>query len=84
MAKKPARNRTESDQPLSREIRQAIADDGRTPYALAKAAGVDEAAIRRFLTRERSLSLESADRLASALGLTLVRKLRKPRKPIEA
>lgn len=68
------KNPEKTEYPLIREIRSAIADDGRTTYALAKDSGVDEASIRRFVSRERSLSLESADRLACALGLALVRK----------
>lgn len=62
------------DQPLTRELRSAIAEDGRNLNALAVAAGVDQAAIPRFVSRERSLSLDSADRVAVALGLSLVRK----------
>jgi hypothetical protein len=66
------------EEPLTREIRQSIADDGRSLYAIAGAAGIDEAALRRFVSRERSLSLASTDGLATALGLKLVRKS-KPR-----
>ena len=77
--RKATRKAAAFDQPLTREIRQAIAEDGRNLNALAVDAGVDQAAVRRFMSRERSLSLESADRLAVALGLSLVRKSR-PRK----
>ena len=75
-AKKKAQKTDTTDQPLTREIRSAITDDGRTNYALAMDAGVDESALRRFQSRERSLSLETADKLAVALGLQLVRKAR--------
>lgn len=64
---------------LVAELRSAIADSGATPYAVAKAAGVDEAAVRKFLTRSRSLGIDSAGRIAEALGLRLVRPSR-PRK----
>lgn len=65
---------------MVREIRSAIADSGLTPYALAGLSGVDEMGVRRFISRERSLSLVSAARIAAALGLQLVRKARpKPR-----
>jgi len=64
---------------LVAELRSAIADSKASPYALAKAAGLDEAAVRKFIGRARSLSLDSAARLADALGLRLVRPA-KPRK----
>ena len=70
------RNATAPDQPLTRAIREAIQDDDRCLNALAVAAGVDQAAVRRFVSRERSLTLDSADRLAVALGLSVVRKAR--------
>ena len=74
------------EQPLTREIRAAIADDARSPYALAKDAGIDEASLRRFISRERGLSLDSADALAVALGLQVVRKsrVRKAPRPAQA
>ena len=78
---KAAQKSPQQAQPLTAEIRSAIADSGHGPYALAKLSGVDEAAIRRFVSRERSLSLESADRIASALGLQLVRKARAKTRP---
>jgi ribosome-binding protein aMBF1 (putative translation factor) len=72
--KKRAKSSEASDSPLTREIRQAIQDDGRSLYSIAQSAGIDEAALRRFISRERSLTLGSADALASELGLKLVRK----------
>jgi hypothetical protein len=43
------------------------------------AAGVDQAAVRRFISRERSLTLDSANRPAVALGLSVVREARSRR-----
>lgn len=58
---------------LVAELRDAIRDCEATLYRLAQKAGVDEASVRRFVTRERSLSLDSGARLVEALGLRIVR-----------
>ena len=56
---------------ISDQLRQAIADSGLTHYALGKAAGVAPAAIDRFVSGERSLRLDTVDKLCEALGLCL-------------
>lgn len=74
---------TSHEPPLITELRSAIADSGQTPYELAKEAGINPAAVYRFLTRERSLSLDSAARIHQSLGLKTVRpsKLRAKARP---
>jgi hypothetical protein len=57
---------------LSSKLLESIKKSGLTIYALAQHSKVDEAAIRRFISGERSLSLNSADRLCDYLGLRLV------------
>jgi hypothetical protein len=68
--------------PFTRELRSAVADhlkaESKALHALAMEAGLDDAVLRRFMSRERSLTLDSADRLASALGLAVIRKARRP------
>jgi hypothetical protein len=59
---------------LTREIRSAIAEDGRTCYALALASGVDEGAVRDFMSRKSLLRIDSAGKLALVLNLHLIRK----------
>jgi ribosome-binding protein aMBF1 (putative translation factor) len=80
MPKKHPRKIAPVDSPISRELHSAIVDhvavEGRTLYSLAKLAGVDEATLRKFQSRERSLTLQSVDRLAAFLGLKLVRSAR--------
>jgi len=56
---------------LSDGLRRVILARDLSAYALAHASGVSASSISRFLARDRSLSLASADRLTSALGLTL-------------
>jgi DNA-binding phage protein len=57
---------------ISDQLKLAMKASGLTPYGLAKASGVNASAIQRFLHGERSLKLESVDRIAVALGLVLV------------
>jgi plasmid maintenance system antidote protein VapI len=58
---------------LDDQLRDAIADDDRTPYGLARDSGVDERVIRRFLARQRDVTMGSAARIAEALGMQLVK-----------
>jgi plasmid maintenance system antidote protein VapI len=54
-------------------LRQAILDSGMSLRQVGFAAGVDPAAVIRFVNGDRSLTLPSADRLAIFLDLRLVR-----------
>jgi hypothetical protein len=56
---------------MAAQLRAAVADDDRTPHAIAHDAGLDAKILGRFLAGERGLSLGSADRLAGTLGLRL-------------
>lgn len=56
---------------FSDEIRDAIDRDGRTPYAIARDAQVDPGILSRFLAGKRSMTTDTLDRLAPALGLHL-------------
>jgi plasmid maintenance system antidote protein VapI len=62
---------------LRREIRSAT-----LPQAeIARRAGVPESVISRLVRGERGCSVESAERIAAALGLALVLKPLKRRSP---
>jgi plasmid maintenance system antidote protein VapI len=52
-------------------LRDAIKASGQTHYALAKAADVTPAQLDRFVAGERDLKLETAAKIADALGLVL-------------
>ncbi len=56
---------------VSERLLQAIADSGLTHYAIAKAAGVTPTQVSFFVSGQRSLTLESVDKLSAALGLEL-------------
>jgi hypothetical protein len=70
---------TDREPGLVAELRLAILEARVNSYQLALRAGIDEAAVRKFVARQRSLSLDSAARLVEALGLKMVRPAR-PRK----
>jgi plasmid maintenance system antidote protein VapI len=63
--------RTAERHSLSGQLRDIIAARGLTAYAVAKAAGVDVRLVQRFLDQERDIRLETADKIARALGLRL-------------
>lgn len=75
MAKKSSTPETRSGYTtLTATIRQAIRDDERSTYAIAKAAGVAFAQVSRFLSGQRDITLSTADKLVSVLNLTIDRK----------
>jgi plasmid maintenance system antidote protein VapI len=58
---------------LSEDIRAAVSKCGLTPYELAKEAEVDRSVLSRFLAGKRTITLETADRLADVLKLRITR-----------
>lgn len=52
-------------------LAEAIQRSGKTHYALAKEAGIRPQMLDYFMAGERSLRLETVDKLADALDLTL-------------
>lgn len=59
---------------INEQLRKAIEKRDESYYALAKRAGVDAVVISRFVCGERDLRLETAAKLAAALGLELTAK----------
>jgi transcriptional regulator with XRE-family HTH domain len=57
---------------LSEEIRAAINKSKLSGYELCEQSGVDRAVLSRFLRGERSITLDTADKLVEALELKLV------------
>ena len=56
---------------LSEQLRERIAAAGLSVYELARDAGVDRSVLSRFLAGKRTITLETADRLAVVLKLRL-------------
>ncbi|MFH1731223.1 MAG: helix-turn-helix transcriptional regulator [Planctomycetota bacterium] len=57
---------------ITEGIRRAIRASGQSRYAIAKASGVSEAALSRFMSGKRGLTTATLDRLADVLGLAVV------------
>lgn len=73
MAKRKAAARPDDGGHLAAIIRRAVLESGSSPYAVAKAAGVDAAILQRLVSGVRAdLRLSTASRLCTALGLRLV------------
>ncbi len=56
---------------LSDQIRHAIDTCGETRYGIAKATGISEATLSRFMSGERGLPMKTLDRLADYLNLNI-------------
>ena len=57
---------------LSDRIRAVIQSRRLSAYAVGKESGLNASIVSKFIARERGLTLASAERIASALGLVLV------------
>jgi hypothetical protein len=66
--------------PLTHQLRRAILDSGQSRYAIAKATGIDAAALCRFM-QGAGLSMQSIDALGQHLGVELVARRAAKRRP---
>ncbi|GAC1326210.1 MAG: hypothetical protein NVSMB14_17920 [Isosphaeraceae bacterium] len=57
--------------PFSDQIRDAVAASGLSRYSICKSIGLPESSMSRFMTGKSGLALETIDRLAELLGLTV-------------
>lgn len=60
---------------ISDALRKTIRDSGESQIGIARATGVGQGSLSRFLAGRYSLTLDTVDRLAKHLGLEL-RKVR--------
>lgn len=63
--------RCELSEALAEALRQAITASEMSQATLAQETGIDPGVISRFIRGERSLSLETASKIADLLGLEL-------------
>ncbi len=63
--------RPPKQQPMTNVLLKAIQTCGRSPYRLAKEAGIKDSLIYEFMKGKGSLTLSTADRLVRALNLEL-------------
>ena len=54
-------------------VRGLIAESGLSNYALARESGVSESMLSRFVRCERTLTLQTASKLAKVLGFTITK-----------
>lgn len=57
---------------VSQQLKLAIQNSGKTQLQLAKEAGVGQGQLSRFMSGERSLSLDTVDRICAVLNLDLL------------
>ena len=62
-----------SDQ-LREIIQEELKDGSESAYELAKDSGIDRSVLSRFLAGKRTMTLESADKLAELLKLRIERR----------
>jgi transcriptional regulator with XRE-family HTH domain len=67
------RGRSSGDSPLIGVLKAAIRDCGLSLPELSRQTGVSNPQIYRFMSGERSLTLPAAEKLATFLGLKLVK-----------
>ncbi len=65
---------------LVETLKFAIANSGKSRYAIAQESEVSEAVLSRFVSGERGITLETASKLSAVLGLSLVAPMMKRRK----
>lgn len=58
-------------QDIEEELRQAITGAGSSRYVISRQSGVSQTVLSHFVNRKRSLTLTTAAKLATALGLEL-------------
>lgn len=66
-------------QKLSEQIREAVETCGHTRYAIAKATGISQGTLSRFVSGERGLPMKTLDTLADYLDLNIQGPKRKGR-----
>jgi transcriptional regulator with XRE-family HTH domain len=57
---------------LLNTLKRAIRKGNKSRYRLAQATGIAESALSRLMSGERGLSIEAAERLATALELEII------------
>jgi transcriptional regulator with XRE-family HTH domain len=65
---------------LSEQLRRAVDTCGQTRYAIAKATGISEATLSRFMSGERGLPMKTLDTLADYLDVNITIGKGRPKK----
>jgi transcriptional regulator with XRE-family HTH domain len=62
------------------QLVSAITKSDRTPYDIARAAGVSKSQVYRLLNGNRGISVETLERLCAELGIDIVLRKKRARK----
>ncbi len=73
MSRRPPKQRA-----MTNFLLKAIKSCGRSPYQLAKEAGITDSQISQFVKGKGTLRLTTADRLVNALNLKVTAKVKAP------
>jgi hypothetical protein len=58
---------------LSKALRDAVRQSKESRYRISIDSGVDHAVLRRFMTKERDITLQTAEKLAAYFKLELTK-----------
>jgi hypothetical protein len=61
----------DSSESFADKIRRAVRSTGRSTCAIAAASGIAQPVLSRFLSRQRGITLETAEKLCRTLRLSL-------------
>jgi plasmid maintenance system antidote protein VapI len=64
--------KSRKSKPMAETLRTLIANSGKSTTAIAREAGIAQPVLHRFVTGERTLTLETADKLLTFFRLELV------------
>ncbi len=56
---------------LGKQLREAFAESGLSRFELARRAGISYAIVHRFMGGDRTITLDTASKLANVLGVEL-------------
>ena len=59
------------DTTLGETLRRANRESGMTRYAIAEQSGVDEGTLSKFVRGQKTITIETADKLMRLLGLEI-------------
>jgi len=67
---------------ICNQLKKAIERDPRSRYRLSKETGIEQSQFSRFMSGKRSLSIESIEIIAKALGFELTMKKRTKKREV--
>lgn len=66
---------------IAEQLRRAVQESGQSLYAIANATDMSQGILSRFMRSERTMTLDTAEKLTDYLGLELQPKKQRGKKP---